>query len=134
MAKFENVQFEALGEFIQRMIKDPAAIETFKTGSQDEIKNLLRGFMSPRGKTWDEITIVPHFDEENVVNISFPFTGDVEETVREIAPEVGEGVDYPFPDHYKFDPNTGATPEEKKANRLRGYRSRIGDYVMSRCK
>ncbi|MER8484289.1 hypothetical protein [Mesorhizobium sp. M1322] len=134
MAKFENVQFEALGAFIQKTIRDPAAMEIFKNGTQDEKKNLLKGFMNPRGKSWDEITIIAHFDEENVVNIAFPFTEDVEETVREIAPDAGPGLDYPFPDHYKFDPNAGATPEEKKANRLRGYRSRLGDYVMSRCK
>jgi hypothetical protein len=134
MAKFENVQFEALGAFIQKTIKDPAAMEIFRNGSQDEKKNLLKGFMNPRGKSWDEITIIAHFDEENVVNIAFPFTGDVEETVREIAPDEGPGSDYPFPDHYKFNPNAGATLEQKKANRLRGYRSRLGDYVMSRCK
>jgi hypothetical protein len=134
MAKFENVQFEALGQFIQNAIKDPEIMAVFKTGTQEQIKDLLRGFMNPRGKTWEEITVIPHFDEETVVNIAFPFTGDVEETVREIAPAEGPGTDYPFPDHYKFDPNSGATQEEKKANRLRGYRSRLGDYVMSRCK
>ncbi|MDQ6434250.1 hypothetical protein RB623_09330 [Mesorhizobium sp. LHD-90] len=134
MAKFENIQFEALGEFIQRAIKDPEMVKIFKTGSQSEIKGLLSGFMTPKGKSWDEITIVPHFDEDNVVNIAFPFTGDVEETVRTIAPETGDGEDYPFPAHYTFNPNSGANPEEKKANRLRGYRSRLGDYVMSRCK
>ncbi|BCG89994.1 MULTISPECIES: hypothetical protein [unclassified Mesorhizobium] len=134
MAKFENVQFEALGAFIREAIKDPATMEIFRHGTQNEKKDLLRGFMNPRGKTWDEIEIIAHFDEENVVNIAFPFTGDVEETVRTIAPEVGPGEDYPFPAHYKFDPNAGSTVEEKKANRLRGYRCRLGDYVMSRCR
>ena len=134
MAKFSEIQFEALGEFIQRLLKDRDLRHTFKHGTQDEIKNLLRDFMTPRNKTWEEITIVPHFDEENVVNIAFPFLGDVEETVHEIAPEEGPGTDYPFPDHYRFNPNVGYTDEEKKASRLRSYRSRLGDYVMSRCR
>ena len=114
MAKFSEIQFEALGEFIQRLLKDPDLRHTFKHGTQEEIKNLLRDFMTPRNKTWEEITIVAHFDEENVVNIAFPFPGDVEETVLEIAPETGPGSDYPFPDHYRYDPNVGATQEQKK--------------------
>ncbi|MER9732325.1 hypothetical protein [Mesorhizobium sp. M0217] len=134
MAKFENVQFEALGAFIRKAIKDPAIMETFRKGTQDEKRALLKGFMNPRGKTWDQITINAHFDEDNVVNIAFPFTGNVEETVQAIAPDNGPGEDYPFPAHYKFDPNAGATAEEKKANRLRSYHSRLGDYVMSRCR
>jgi hypothetical protein len=136
MAKFSEIQFEALGEFIIKILKDPDLRSIFENGTQEEIKNRLSDFMTPRGKTWGEITIVPHFDEENVVHISFPFRGDVEETLGVIAPEDGNqpGEDYPFPDHYHFDPNTGGSNAEKKASRLRAYRSRIGDYVMSRCR
>lgn len=135
MAKFRDVEFEALGLFIREVIKDPARIDELRNASQDEIKQLLADFMTPHGgKSWDDLTINLHFDSENVVNIALPFTGDVEETVNEIAPETGAGVDYPFPPHYKFDPNVGATEAEKKANRLRSYQSRLGDYVMARCK
>lgn len=134
MAKFKDIQFEALGSFIRDAIKDPALIEVFKNGSQEEIKDLLRAFMTPLDKTWDEITIVAHFDEDNVVNIAFPFTGDVEKTVEAIAPAAGPGEDYIFPDHYTFDPNGGLTDAEKRASRLRAYASRLGDYVMTRCK
>lgn len=133
MAKFKDVQFEALGEFIRDLIKDPSKQAIFKNGTQQQMKDLLRGFMTPKDKTWEEITIVPHFDENLIVNIAFPFTGDVEETIVTIAPADGPGEDYTFPDHYKIDPNVG-TPDQKKQNRLRAYYSRLGDYVMSRCK
>jgi hypothetical protein len=133
MAKFKDVQFEALGEFIRDLIKDDAKKAIFKIGNQQQMKELLRGFMTPRDKNWEDITIVPHFDEDVVVHIAFPFTGDVEQTIVTIAPENGPGEDYTFPDHYKVDPNVG-TPEQKKHNRLRSYYSRLGDYVMSRCK
>jgi len=133
MAKFKDVQFEALGEFIRDLIKDPSKQAIFRNNDQAQMKAILRGFMTPKDKTWEELTIVPWFDEDLVVNIAFPFTGDVEETVATIAPAQGPGEDYTFPDHYKTDPNDG-TGEEKKKNRLSAYHKRLGDYVMSRCK
>ena len=134
MAKFTNIKFEALGNFIREMIKDPAKMEVFKTGSQEQMKDVLKGFMEPVGKSWDQITIAPHFDDELTVNIAFPFTGDVEQTVQLIAPENAPGEDYFLPTHYSRNPNEGTTDDEKKINRLRAYSGRIGDYVMSRCK
>ncbi|MEP6564561.1 MAG: hypothetical protein ABJB10_05440 [Mesorhizobium sp.] len=133
MVKFKDVQFEALGEFIRDLIKDPSKQAIFRNGDQEAMKHLLRGFLTPKDKTWEEITIVAHFDKDLVANISFPFTGDVEETIATIAPSTGPGDDYKFPDHYNLDPNAGP-PDQKKQNRLRAYYSRLGDYVMSRCK
>lgn len=133
MVKFKDVQFEALGEFIRELIKDPAKQAVFRSGDQEGMKALLSGFMTPRGKTWDEITIKPYFDEDLVAHIAFPFTGDVEQTVTTIAPADGPGEEYTFPDHYSWDIKVG-TPEEVKQKRLRAYHSRLGDYVMSRCK
>jgi hypothetical protein len=135
MVKFTNVEFETLGAFIRELIKDPDKQAIFRSNDQQKIKALLSGFMTPKGKTWDEITIVPHFDEDLVAHIAFPFTGDVEETVDTIAPsDARPGEDYTFPAHYTLHPNAGANPDIKKKHRLRAYYSRLGDYVMSRCK
>ncbi|WP_164780413.1 hypothetical protein [Mesorhizobium sp. M7A.F.Ca.US.011.01.1.1] len=133
MVKFKDVQFEALGEFIRDLIKDPAKQAIFRSEDQQAMKDLLRGFMAPRDKTWEEITIQPYFDEDLIVNIAFPFTGDVEQTIATIAPADGPGEDYTFPDHYNLDPNAGP-PDQIKKNRLSAYHKRLGDYVMSRCK
>ncbi|ARP67756.1 hypothetical protein A9K65_014290 [Mesorhizobium sp. WSM1497] len=133
MVKFKDVQFEALGEFIQDLIKDPGKQAVFRNKDQTQMKELLRGFMTPRDKTWEEITIVAHFDQDLIVNIAFPFTGDVEQTIATIAPADGPGEDYTFPDHYNLDPNAGP-PDQIKKNRLSAYHKRLGDYVMSRCK
>jgi hypothetical protein len=133
MVKFKDVQFEALGEFIRDLIKDPAKQAVFRRGDQEAMKALLSGFMTPRDKTWEEITIHATFDEDRVAHIAFPFTGDVEQTVSTIAPENGPGEEYTFPDHYSWDLE-GGTPEAVKKKRLRAYHSRLGDYVMSRCK
>lgn len=133
MVKFKDVQYEALGEFIRDLIKDPAKQVVFRNRDQKAMKDLLRAFMTPRDKTWEEITIKPHFDRELVAHISFPFTGDVEQTVSTIAPDDGPGEEYTFPAHYTWDLTVGDQEEVKKL-RLRAYYSRIGDYVMSRCK
>ena len=53
MVKFKDVQFEALGEFIRDLIKDPAKQAVFRSGDQEGMKALLKGFMTPRGKTWE---------------------------------------------------------------------------------
>jgi hypothetical protein len=134
MAKFTDIKYEALGIFIRNAITDPKILETLKNGSQADKRQLLSEFMVPLDKKWDDLIIHAHFDEENVVNIAFPFTGDVEKTVDEISPPSGPGKAYLFPDHYTMKPNDGATDADKNANRLRAYHSRLGDYVMSRCK
>ena len=133
MVKFKEVQFEALGEFIRDLIKDPVKQAVFRNNDQEGMKAVLQGFMTPRDKTWEEIKIHAHFDEEREVHISFPFTGDVEQTIAAIAPENGPGEDYTFPEHYDEDPNAGPA-EHVKENRKRAYHKRLGDYVMARCK
>lgn len=133
MARFKDINYLEFGKYIRELIADKKKIKKIQSGAID-IKEELKGFMTPRDVSWDDITIIPHFDKANEVNISFPFTGDVEASVKALAPATGAGEEYTFPDHYKTDPNAGATPKQRKENRLRAYQSRIGDYVMARCK
>ena len=135
MVKFKDVQFETLGKFIRELISDQGKINAFTNATQQEKKEILKAFMTPRDIPWERVEVIPHFDGPTTVHISFPYTGDVEQTVRAIAPPVDVAVseDYNFPEHYTSDPNAGAGAEQR-ANRLRAYHSRIGDYVMARCK
>ena len=130
MARFTDINYLELGKYMRELIKDPARIAKIKSGKID-IKEELKEYMTPRGQSWDDITIVPHFDEARTVHISFPFTGDVEESVGAIA----TGEEYKWPDHYLEDPSEPEATEEltiEKRDRL--YHCRIGDYVMARCK
>lgn len=135
MARFKDINYEELGKYMRALIKDPARMAQIKAGEVD-IKQELAQFMTPRDREWSEITIYPHFDEETVVNISFPFTGDVEASIAAIAPEGPPPGDiYEWPKHYSEDPNTpGMAGETVKDKRKRLYHCRIGDYVMARCR
>lgn len=131
MARFTDISYHQLGVYMRALIKDPERMAKIKSGEID-IREELAEFMTPRdGVQWEELTIVPHFDEDRTVHISFPFTGDVEGSVAAIA----AGEIYEWPDHYKEDPNVQQVPGEdlvKKRDRL--YHCRIGDYVMARCR
>lgn len=137
MARFTDIAYLQLGEYMRDLIKDPERIARIKSGELD-IKQDLREFMTPRGVSWDDIDIVAHFDEARTVHIAFPFTGDVEESIA--AFEAGET--YKWPEHYSQNPDEAVTnlptPEENRQatieRRKKLYFSRIGDYVMSRCR
>lgn len=128
MAKFKNINFKAIGEWIIGLSNDPAKLAAFMALSKGERKEKLVGNMEPIGKDWTEITVNFHFDEENIVNVSIPFGPDVLKTVEEITNEVKPI--YAFPGFYKSEPPEFPTVPE----RLEGYTQRLGDYVMSRCK
>lgn len=134
MARFKDINYPELGQYIRELIKDPQKMEDIKSGRID-LKEELKSFMTPRDVSWDVIKFVPHFDEANVVNLSFPFTGDVEASIAAFCPPEGqEGEEYTFPKHYTEDPNAGKDEKARKETRKRLYLSRIGDYVMARCK
>lgn len=139
MARFTDISYLELGKYMRALIRDPDRIEKIKSGEID-LKQDLAEFMTPRGHTWDDIEIVPHFDEAKVVHIVFPFTGDVEESIAAIT----GGEDYRWPQHYEEDPSSvsGAAAEGEEAEpgetlaekRERLYHCRLGDYVMARCR
>lgn len=147
MARFTDISYLELGKYMRALIRDPDLIAKVKSGEID-LKQELAEFMTPRGHSWEDIEIVPHFDEAKVVHIVFPFTGDVEESIAAIT----GGEDYRWPQHYDEDPSTvtaataegeedceggeaeAAAGETLAEKRERLYHCRLGDYVMARCR
>lgn len=138
MARFTGIQYLELGKYICDLIADPQKIANLQRGDADALKNLkdeLKAFMTPINYGWNDIKIVPHFDTATEVHIAFPFTGDVEGSIAAFCPPDGqEGDEYAFPPHYGMNPNAGLTPAERNENRKTIYLSRLGDYVMTRCR
>ena len=130
MARFTDISYQELGKYMRELIKDTEKVAKIKAGEID-LKEELAEFMTPRGLSWNDITIVPHFDEARTVHIAFPFTGDVEDSVRAID----AGEEYKWPQHYEEDPSKPSATEALTINkRSRLYHCRIGDYVMARCR
>lgn len=108
-------------------LKDPVAV--------------LKNYMEPAyGLQWSDLTIHIHEDKQKVVNIALPFRGDVEYSESQLDPATSGNVPYSYPGYCTLGnasylpPDGGATDAETKAVRLKAYRTRLGDYIMTRCK
>lgn len=128
MAKFHNIDFLGMGKWLYAILADPEKMQAFKNLSSTDQKKQLGQFMEPLNKTWDQLTVIFHYDEENTVHVSIPYREDVQKTANDIINDVEPP--YEFPPFYEPNPKTMFSPYD----RLQSYIQRLGDYVMTRCK
>jgi len=138
VAKLKITDGEGLGTYLTRMVHDPAERAEFEKDPKGKIRQFTE-LLDPK-KTWDQVTVKTHFDEEFVINLIIPWYGDIDQTREEIAPPQGTGSPYNYPDYCTpgtpgyIDPKGGQTDDEKKSSRMKAYYFRLSDYIMTRCK
>lgn len=138
MAKLIITNPDGLGQFILDILQDPQKMAEFKADPKSKLKPLVT---PAGGKTWDQINLHLHFDTEFDLNLTIPSFTDVGETLNTISPEgPAAGEPYAYPEYCTpgrpgyVQPEAGRTAQQKKDSRLRAYRHRIGDYIMTRCR
>ncbi len=82
MAKLKITDGEGLGKYLYEMLSDKDLRKKFKADPKAELAQFVE-LLDPT-KKWDDVTIIPHFDKENDINLIIPWLGDIQQTLDEI--------------------------------------------------
>ena len=138
MAKLKITDGEGLGKYLYEMLSDKDLRKKFKADPKAELAQFVE-LLDPT-KKWEDVTIIPHFDKENDINLIIPWLGDIQQTLDEIEHSTLLKPAYGYPDYCTpgnpnyVDPEAGKTLPARKKSRLRAYYFRLSDYIMTRCK
>lgn len=138
MAKLRITNGEGLGRYLFEMLNDEQLKADFKADPKAALKEFVT--LLDETKKWEDVTITPHFDTENGINLIIPWVGDIKQTLDEIEGSTLDAPGYGYPDYCTpgnpnyVDPEAGGSLDEKKKSRLRAYYFRLSDYIMTRCK
>jgi hypothetical protein len=137
MARLIIGDYQKWGEKLRQIVGD----DTEKANFLKDPKAVLMNFMTPpTGTSWNDLKIHIHEDTATDINIALPHRGDVEASEKQIDPATTGSVAYTYPDYCTpgkpafLPPDGGTTADETRAIRLKAYRTRLGDYIMTRCK